>query len=146
MGREADAREAWSAITRLFIGRENQGRFPLLAEEFGVTVRLLHAVLDLPPGEGLPMRQLAQQWYCDASNVTAIVDSLEDRGLAHREPSPVDRRVKLVSLTDAGVTLRNALVDRLLTPPSGIMGLSADELRTLRQILAKAVEGYEPLG
>jgi MarR family transcriptional regulator for hemolysin len=34
-----------------------------------------------------------------------MIDRLEKAGLVQREPSPLDRRVKLVHLTDAGRTL-----------------------------------------
>jgi DNA-binding MarR family transcriptional regulator len=40
------------------------------------------------------MSQLADEWLCDASNATWIVDRLEERGLAERETTPTDRRVK----------------------------------------------------
>lgn len=43
---------------------------------------------------GRSMSQLADEWLCDASNATWIVDRLEERGLAERETTPTDRRVK----------------------------------------------------
>lgn len=141
--READGRAAWDAITRMFIGDENQRRFQQIAEQLGVTVRLLHAVLDLSPDEPVAMGALARDWCCDASNVTSIVDGLEERGLARRETSSSDRRVKLVRLTNRGVGVRDQARERLLRPPSGLMALSAAELRTLRTLLTKAAATYE---
>ena len=42
----------------------------------------------------LTMKELAQRMGCDASFVTAVADALERAGLAKREPSQRDRRVK----------------------------------------------------
>jgi hypothetical protein len=44
--------------------------------------------------------------HCDPSFVTAIADLLEKRGLARREASTADRRIKNLVLTQAGVGLR----------------------------------------
>src|SRR5437879_11815216 len=60
--------------------------------------RVLNAVIQEP----LPMRILADHLTCDASNATGLVSRLEDRGLVQREPSPGDRRVKLVTPTPDG--------------------------------------------
>ncbi|WP_327070310.1 MarR family transcriptional regulator [Kitasatospora sp. NBC_01250] len=52
--------------------------------------------------EPVPMRALAGRLGCDASNVTGIVDRLESLGLARREAAATDRRVKIVTITEAG--------------------------------------------
>ena len=140
--KDEDAREAWGAITRMFIADENQRRFATIAAGEGISPRQLHAVLDLVPGEPQPMRDLAQAWYCDASNVTAIVDGLEELGLAERQSSGADRRVKLVALTGKGAALRARATERLQTPATGLLQLSAAELRTLRELLVKAAADY----
>jgi DNA-binding MarR family transcriptional regulator len=143
VSRDDDARAVWHSLTQLFISDDNQRRFPDIAEREDVTVRLMHAILDISPDEPISMKQLAQQWYCDASNVTSIVDGLEERGLARRDPSPTDRRVKLVGLTKAGAAMRERIVERLSDPPSVLLSLSAAELKTLRSILGKAAGRLE---
>ena len=140
--KEEDAREAWGAITRMFIADENQRRFASIAATEGISPRQLHAVLDMVPGQPQPMRDLAQAWYCDASNVTAIVDQLEEQGLAERQASGADRRVKLVALTERGAALRARATERLQTPATGLLKLTGPELRTLRELLVKAAAGY----
>ena len=45
------------------------------------------------------MSELANALFCDNSNVTGIVDRLEERGLVRREAAEGDRRVKLLVLT-----------------------------------------------
>ena len=50
------------------------------------------------------MRELADQWGCDASFVTIVTDGLEAAGYAERRVAPHDRRIKTVELTPAAST------------------------------------------
>jgi DNA-binding MarR family transcriptional regulator len=52
------------------------------------------------------MVSLARSLHCHDSNVTGLVDRLEQRGLIERGSNPKDRRVKLIALTKTGETLR----------------------------------------
>jgi len=74
---------------------------------------------------------LAEEWACDASYATSVVDRLERRGLAERRAQPGDRRVKLVVLTPAGVKLRGVLAKELYKPPKELAELSEADLRAL---------------
>jgi DNA-binding MarR family transcriptional regulator len=81
---------------------------------------------------------------CDASNVTGLSDRLEARGLLERGPSPGDRRVKVLSLTEDGEQLHAQLWRRLMTDSPVDRGLTQAEQRTLRELLRKLVEPAEP--
>jgi DNA-binding MarR family transcriptional regulator len=78
--------------------------------------------------------------HCDNSNVTGIVDRLEERGLVERRSADHDRRVKLIALTPQGKELREELNRRLAEPPEPIAKLSASDQRALRDILTRALE------
>lgn len=54
----------------------------------------------------MAMRDLGKLLHCDPSFVTTIADMLEKNGLARREASTADRRIKNVVLTQAGARLR----------------------------------------
>ena len=106
------------------------------------------AQLDLTPNDsralhtldaqvGRTMRSLADEWACDASNATWIVDRLESRGFAERREKPGDRRVKLVVLTAAGVKARERLTQAMYDPPSELLELPDSTLRALRTSTAK---------
>ena len=84
------------------------------------------------------MGAMADLLHCDPSNVTGIVDTLEDRNLARRKPSQADRRVKVVELTAAGKKLRARASGEMLKPPAWIGGLSEADQRQLRDILKRA--------
>ena len=83
------------------------------------------------------MRSLADEWQCDPSNATFIVDRLEELGLASRQPLLHDKRVKLVVLTRKGEKTRADLLFEFHQPPREFDGLDRADLDTLERILAK---------
>jgi MarR family transcriptional regulator, organic hydroperoxide resistance regulator len=85
------------------------------------------------------MSDLAQALFCDNSNVTWIVDRLEERGLVRRTDSKKDRRVKLLLLTKEGERMRLEITKRMAEPPAPIASLSEKDQRALRDILQRAV-------
>lgn len=84
------------------------------------------------------MKTMAQRLYCRASNLTFVVNQLVDRGFVERTVDPVDRRSRLVRLTDEGHRARAAIVDAALTT-SPLARLSPDELRRLVALLDTAL-------
>jgi DNA-binding MarR family transcriptional regulator len=85
----------------------------------------------------LRMRDLAEHMTCDASYITALVDRLEQLGLAQRQPSATDRRVKEIALTAEGTRAANGIRSTMLTPPPEFDRLSSRERTTLTNLLAK---------
>ena len=85
------------------------------AEEEGLSVAQVDVLRRLRKGPS-PMRRLADQMNCEASNLTGLVDRLESRGLVERQAYPDDRRVKCVALTESGerlsVQLWSAVAER----------------------------------
>ena len=79
-----------------------RARIPQIAAEFRLSPPQVHALRLLEPEQPLPMGRLACALGCDASNVTGIVDRLEQRGLIERRPSDRDRRVKVLVVTTSG--------------------------------------------
>jgi MarR family transcriptional regulator, organic hydroperoxide resistance regulator len=126
------AAEAWGLLVPLVY----PPRFIEIAHKLGVTPPLLGALrlLEQPQAMG----RMAELLRCDPSNVTAIVDALEERGLARRKPSEGDRRVKVVELTAAGRRLRARAVKEMLKAPAWIEALSPADQRALRDILRRA--------
>src|SRR5262245_53339511 len=105
-----DASEAWALLFRLFISQ--RGRVPQVAAEFELSPMQAHVLRLLEPGQPLPMRSLARTLCCDASNVTGIVDRLEERGLVQRMAAPADRRMRMLVVTDDGAAMRRRILKR----------------------------------
>lgn len=137
MGTEPD-REAWEMVLELFFSH-HKPRVWSTASEFDLAPMQMFALKNLEPGRELPMSALAESLHCDASNVTGIVDRLEGRGLIERRPSPEDRRVKMIAVTEAGQKLREQIGRRMTDPPAPIAGLSPEDQRDLRDVLARAL-------
>ncbi len=83
------------------------------------------------------MSALAGAWKCDASNVTWLVDRLEEHGLAERRAHPGDRRIRTVGLTRKGAKIRSQVEARMHEAPENLRSLSARDLETLAKILGK---------
>jgi DNA-binding MarR family transcriptional regulator len=96
------------------------------------------SALDVPGGR--TMRSLADEWGCDASNATWIVDRLEKRGFAERRAIVGDRRVKLVVLTGAGAKARQKLLDGMYEAPPELVALPRASLEVLRNALPPALD------
>ena len=73
-----------------------------VADEQGLSIAQLDVLRRLNHHGPSPMRRLAEQMNCEASNLTGLVDRLEMRGLVERRPDPADRRVRLLALTEEG--------------------------------------------
>jgi DNA-binding MarR family transcriptional regulator len=87
---------------------------------------------------GMTQRELVKGSLIDPSSMVAVIDELEEMGLAERRPHPGDRRKHAVHLTGKGKrTLQRArkaaaaLAEELFAP------LDAEELETLRLLLRK---------
>jgi DNA-binding MarR family transcriptional regulator len=133
------AAEAWSLMTELFQAH-GRPRWTAVAAEFELSPPQAMALLRLDPAEGMPMRRLACALHCDNSNVTGIVDRLEDRGLVERRSATHDRRVKMLAVTPRGAEVRERLAERLEQAPAPLARLSPEDQRTLRDIMRRALE------
>ena len=135
--RVSPASEAWALMFELI--HLSKRRFMAIASEFELSPPQVMALRQLDPDEPKPMSELALALRCDNSNVTGIVDRLEDRGLVERRAAAHDRRVKMLSITARGAEVRAALSARLDEPPEALAGLSLEDQRALRDIMRRAL-------
>jgi DNA-binding MarR family transcriptional regulator len=138
LGRTDPGSQAWSLMHWMMV--TNKHRLFAMAQEFELAPQQMIALRMLGSGPR-KMSELAQSLFCDNSNVTGIVDRLEERGLVRREAAKGDRRVKLLVLTKQGERMRVEITKRMAEPPPPIASLSEKDQRKLRDILKRAVEG-----
>jgi DNA-binding MarR family transcriptional regulator len=129
------AQQVWQALFDLLI-RSAPLRTASLARR-GLTPNDSRALFSLDPQTGRSMRSLADEWQCDPSNATFIVDRLEELGLASRQPVLHDKRVKLVVLTRTGAKTRADLLREFHQPPPEFDRLDRTDLEALERMLAK---------
>lgn len=87
------------------IRRAHQTSMALFAQELGdydvtsLQFAIMQALVDEP---GADQITVAQRVALDAATSGSVIMRLEDRGWLRREPSPTDRRRKLLWLTEQG--------------------------------------------
>jgi DNA-binding MarR family transcriptional regulator len=64
----------------------------------------------------MTMKELGLRMHCGPSFVTMMANSLEKRGLARRETSERDKRIKVMRLTDEGISMRDRLENEFSRP------------------------------
>ncbi|TCL56166.1 MarR family transcriptional regulator [Hydrogenispora ethanolica] len=105
-------------------------RYGLSGVEYGILRNLGEEVLTLS--------ELSQRLLRVNSNITALIDHLEQRGLVERVRDREDRRVIRVQLTGAGRALRSRVVpDHNHYVMEMLAPLSAAETASLIQLLGK---------
>jgi DNA-binding MarR family transcriptional regulator len=124
--------------------QSNRGKFFAACAEVELSPPQVLAMRSLTADHPIPMSELAGLMHCDNSNVTGIVDRLEDRGLVVRQAGTQDRRVKYLQVTEKGAQVQDRLQDLLGEPPAGLLALSAAEQRQLLALMRKATGDQDP--
>lgn len=131
---EQAATRVWRGLNALVLDRHNRRRE--VAEALGMSFGRIRALRRIAAGP-LTLRELAQRMSTDPPYTTVIVDDLVRRGLAERITHPVDRRAKLVRLTDEGRAAADRATAILGTPPEALLALPREDIETLDRLVAK---------
>lgn len=137
------AEEAFDRLRRVVFEGEHVERMASLSTRMRLSPGVIKTLVKLADRDGVSMGELARGFGCDPSYITALVDDLDERGLARRELAPYDRRVKIVVLTEAGRALAAEITAVLSVPPAAFSALSRSELRQLRDLLDKVLAACE---
>jgi DNA-binding MarR family transcriptional regulator len=135
-GGEKVDQDIFDAMTEFIVTLMQRGE--RLAERFDVPVSCMKALRRV--GESVSMKELGQQLHCDPSFVTMIADALEQRGLARREPSTTDRRIKNLVLTPRGLELKETLDDETRGIMPWAQALNLEEREQLLGLVRKMNE------
>lgn len=109
--------------------------FEAVAEKHSLTPVQAKVLMFL--NEATPMNRIAETLCCDPSNITGVVDRLEERGLLDREEAPTDRRVKFLQVTGTGKKMRDAFAQDLFSDVPGMKGLSPAQVAEMHRMLAR---------
>jgi DNA-binding MarR family transcriptional regulator len=132
------ADRAWRLMYGLMSERKQD--IPKIAAANGINPGAMHALMHLDADTPKSMSALADVLKCDASNVTWLIDRLEENGLAERQPHPTDRRIRTVAITPRGVRVRAEVESELFKAPDSLRGLSPRDLETLCKVLEKITD------
>ncbi len=128
---------------------ENQLCFPLYAcsreiikryrtdlDALGLTYTQYVVLLVIWQESTVSVRDLGRRLYLDSGTLTPVLKTLEKLGLITRRRCQEDERVLMVTITEAGLQLR----DKALHIPGEILsntGLDEEETKTLYHLLYK---------
>ncbi|WP_205857247.1 MarR family winged helix-turn-helix transcriptional regulator [Phytoactinopolyspora endophytica] len=120
---------------RIAIGRLNR-RLRNEREDDSLTLNQLSALGVLERLGPTPVGELAAHERVRPPSMTRIISNLEELGLVVREPHPVDRRLAVVRITEAG--LGRTAADRKRRNAwlaNQLRGLTPEERKQLREVL-----------
>ncbi len=137
------AEDAFDRLRRIVLEGEQAEKMAALGAQTKLSPGVLKTLVRLSRTDGISMGEMARGIGCDPSYATALVDDLAANGLATRAQDPVDRRVKIVVLTEKGRALAAEIHSVLSVPPASFGTLSRAELRQLRDLLEKVI-GADP--
>lgn len=130
--RDEQMRLIWDRIRTMIYDDDRRAEVSAAAGLSFVKVKALRRLLARP----MTMRELAAVLVTDKPYVTQIVDALEERGLVVRAVDERDRRVRIVSLTEAGREAALRSEEILTRPPAALAQLPDRDLAELTRILA----------
>ncbi|MCM4152315.1 MarR family transcriptional regulator [Arenibacter sp. N53] len=91
-------RATWQAVTKMY----NEE-----ARKFEGTMAIGFTLLSIDPKTGTPSTALGPKMGMEATSLSRILKSMEQRGLIERRPNPNDGRGVLIHLTSFGLEMRN---------------------------------------
>lgn len=90
-------RATWQAVARMY----NEE-----AKHFDTTMAVGFTLLSIDPKTGTPSTALGPKMGMEATSLSRILKSMEEKGLIIRKPNPADGRGVLIHLTEFGLEKR----------------------------------------
>jgi len=119
-------------------GQRTAHRFAAALEPLGLRPHHFGVLTLIDSHPGCAQQELVDRSLIDPSSMVAVIDELEELGLAERRAHPGDRRKHAVHLTAGGRrTLERAREVAIETAKRTFAPLSASEVETLRGLLRK---------
>ncbi|NOY47369.1 MAG: MarR family transcriptional regulator [Chlorobi bacterium] len=99
-------RTTWLAVNKMY----NEE-----ASKFDSTMATGFTLLNIDPEQGTPSTALGPKMGMEATSLSRILKTMEERGLVERKPNPEDGRGVLIHLTEFGKEKREYSRERVLT-------------------------------
>ena len=99
-------RTTWLAVQKMY----NEE-----ASKFGATMTTAFTLLSIDPTKGTPSTALGPKMGMEATSLSRILKTLEERELIVRRPNPEDGRGVLINLTAKGLEKRESSRQRVFT-------------------------------
>jgi DNA-binding MarR family transcriptional regulator len=120
-------RATWQSVARMY----NEE-----AKKFGATMAVGFTLLSIDPKTGTPSTSLGPKMGMEATSLSRILKSMEEKGLIERRPNPDDGRGVLIYLTDFGLEKRKDSKDVVLRFNDVIkQQLSKEQLKSFFEVM-----------
>lgn len=116
--------------------RETIKQYKPFLDQLGLTYTQYITMLVLWEHERMTVKELGTELYLDSGTLTPLLKKLEEKGLINRNRSTLDERNLIVTLTPAGVAMK----DSALPIPGNmakLVNLTQEESYTLYRLLYK---------
>ncbi len=137
---------------------KNQLCFPLYAcsretiknykphlDKLGLTYTQYITMLVLWEHGHMTVKELGTELYLDSGTLTPLLKKLEEKGLVNRKRSALDERNLIVSLTPAGLAMKDDAIG-IPAEMTKCVCLEKDEIVTLYHLLYKLLSCGENMG
>jgi len=129
-------RATWQTVARMY----NEE-----AKNFDTTMAVGFTLLSIDPKTGTSSTALGPKMGMEATSLSRILKSMEERGLIERKPNPNDGRGVLIYLTDFGLEKRKDSKDVVLRFNETVRSNISDEklncffevMETINQLIAE---------
>lgn len=119
-------RTTWLAVTKMYNEQ---------AAQFDTTMATGFTLLSIDPDDGTPSTSLGPIMGMEATSLSRILKTMEERGLIERKPNPDDGRGVLIHLTDFGREKREYSRERVLTFNNAIRkNISEEKLKHFYEV------------
>ncbi|MDX5447076.1 MAG: MarR family winged helix-turn-helix transcriptional regulator [Bacteroidota bacterium] len=119
----------WQAIAKMY----NE-----VAGNYGTTMATGYVLLNVDLEKGTPSTSLGPKMGMEATSLSRILKSMEEKGLIERRPHPQDKRSVLIFLTPFGVEKREDAKRAVLDFNNQVREiLSEEELQSFFRIMNK---------
>jgi DNA-binding MarR family transcriptional regulator len=119
-------RATWMAVSKMY--NEEAGKA-------GSTMATGFALLSIDPEKGTPSTSLGPKMGMEATSLSRILKSMEEKGLIIRKKNPLDGRSVLLHLTDFGKEMREYSKGVVLKFDDAVKGnISEDDLKTFIRV------------
>lgn len=125
-----------------WVGARSRVALTRAMEQLGLKLAHFATLVMIDATPGMAQQDLVAAIHIDPSTMVALLDELEDRGLAERRPHPSDRRKRALHLTPTGERTLQAARQAVSAHADDAYGaLEPAELAELHRVLRK-LAGY----
>ncbi|PZR19925.1 MAG: MarR family transcriptional regulator [Flavobacterium psychrophilum] len=81
--------------------------------DLDLTIEMLEVLYILWDKDNVNQQEIVDKTNRNKASITSLIDNMNSRGLVQRNPDPLDRRNKLISLTEEGEHYQKRLIPLL---------------------------------